>query len=269
MIFVASQADASALNLGKVSIKTIDDVSQETYDVIAAYGNKSFTDDQIIAIDDFLIQLKNLPTYNKFSFCVIPILAPETPFLGDNSVWRDTNPCYDIINKERLIPDGYGGYIKKHGVTKGSNYGKPVYMKFAEPLSINPSIFTIGVGLYINSMELGYIINPLPSMKQINSGASDKSMAIKFDTELTGVPVVSTLSRNETEIHGVMNDKVGSFTGEVKGPYVTNPYDLKYAISVNTDQLCALTFFCKDYMMTEEELLEVNKIFQNLMEALW
>lgn len=120
MIFVATNADASALNLGKISIKTIEDVSQETYDVIVAYGNKSFTDDQIIAIDDFLIQLKNLPTYNKFSYCVLPILAPETPFLNDNSAWKDTNPCYDIINKERLTPTGMNGYINNHGVIKGA-----------------------------------------------------------------------------------------------------------------------------------------------------
>lgn len=274
MIFIASKADASALNLGKISIKTINDVSQETYDVIAAYGNKSFTDDQIIAIDDFLIQLKNLPTYSRFSYCVLPILAPETPFLNDNSVWTDTNPCYDIINKVRLTPNGYNGYVDKHGIRKGANYGNPVVIMNSPALSVNPSIFTMGIGEYINQNLIGYIMNVERKAKLIQFGAADKAMPIRINEAITeGLPCVSVGSRNETEVHAVMNGKVGSYNGEIKEPYATNPFNMENAAAVNYSKLeenvCSFVFFCKDYMMTEEELLRVNKIFYDLMKALW
>ena len=275
MIFVASQADASALNLGKISIKSINDVSQETYDVIAAYGNKSFTDSQIIAIDDFLIQLKNLPTYSRFSYCVLPILAPETPFLTDNSTWTDTNPCYDIINKVRLPPSGYNGYIDTHGLKKGAKYGNPVRIQFAEPLSINPSIFTMGICGSINTLDLGYLMAPNVSGKYIAFGASDKAMNVRCNEAITeGLPVVSIGSRSTTEVHGVMNCTVGVYSESIKEPYAENPYSLKYATSVQyfdniVNHACSFVFFCKDYMMTEEELLKVNKIFYDLMIALW
>lgn len=273
MIFVASQADASALNLGKVSIN---DVSQETYDVIAAYGNKSFTDDQIIAIDDFLIQLKNLPTYNKFSYCVLPILAPETTFLNDKSYWKDKNPCYDIINKVRLTPTGYDGYVSKHGIVKGSSYGNPVSIQLNTALSINPSIFTLGIGGHNNQGSIGYIMdagvntNRNPS---VQFGAADKAMVVKCDAVIPeGSPFVAIGSRNATEVHAVMNGNVGVYTGEIKEPYATNPYTLQNAAAVQYFTIvreCYFTFFCKDYMMTEEELLKVNKIFYDLMVALW
>lgn len=272
MIFVASQADASVLNLGKVVIKTINDVSQETYDVIAAYGNKSFTDDQIIAIDDFLIQLKNLPTYNKFSYCVLPILAPETPFLNDNSAWTDTNPCYDIINKVRLTPNGYNGYIEKHGLRKGATYGNPSRIQLTEPLSVNPSIFTMGICGSINSQDLGHLMASVASSKRIQFGASDKSMIVKCDKAIVeGLPVVGIGSRSTTEVHGVMNGIVGVYSESIIEPYTANPYSLKYAASTfyPSDDACSFVFFCKDYMMTEEELLAVNKIFYDLMVALW
>ena len=274
MIFVASQADASALNLGKISIKTINDVSQETYDVIAAYGNKSFTNDQIIAIDDFLIQLKNLPTYSRFSYCVLPILAPETPFLNDNSAWKDTNPCYDIINKVRLTPNGYNGYVDKHGIRKGAKYGDPVVIKNSPALSVNPSIFTMGIGEFIDQLSMGYIMTAIRKAKTIQFGAADKEMPIYINEAITeGLPCVSVGSRNETEVHAVMNCKVGSYSGEIKEPYATNPFNMVNAAAITYSALeetvCSFVFFCKDYMMTEEELLAVNKIFYDLMVALW
>ena len=280
MIFVASQADASALNLGKVSIKTINDVSQETYDVIAAYGNKSFTDDQIIAIDDFLISLKNLSIYSKFSYCVLPILAPETPFLNDNSTWKDTNPCYDIVNKERLTPNGYNGYVSKHGIVKGATYGKSVLIQLNKALSINPSIFTLGIGGHNNQVNIGYIMNAIASSNEtekpiVQFGAADKAMNVTCDEAIPkGSPFVAIGSRNTSEVHAVMNGNVGVYTGEIKEPYTANPYTLQNAAAVIYDTTipenpCYFTFFCKDYMMTEEELLKVNKIFYDLIVALW
>lgn len=271
MIFVALQADASALNLGKISIKSIDDVSQETYDVIAAYGNKSFTDDQIIAIDDFLTELKNLPTYSRFSYCVLPILAPETPFLNDNSPWKDTNPCYDIINKVRLTTNGYGGYIDKHGLKKGSTYGNPARIKSTQPLSVNPSVFTMGIGSHCNHIDLGYLMSFNKQLKAVTFGAADKAMFLRCDEAIIeGVPVVATGARSTTEVHGVINGVVGTYNGEILEPYTENPYSMNFFASATyPGDACSFVFFCKDYMMTEEELLAVNKIFYRLMKALW
>lgn len=274
MIFVATNADASALNLGKISIKTIEDVCQETYDVIEAYGNKSFTDDQIIAIDDFLIQLKNLPTYSRFSYCVLPILAPTTPFLNDNSTWKDNNPCYDIINKKRLTPGGYNGYVDNHGIRKGAQYGNPVIIQNNPSLSINPSIFTMGIGEYVDQSSMGYIMSINRRNKTVSFGASDKVMIVKCTEAITeGLPCVGVGSRNATEVHGVINGKVGSYSGKINEPYATNPFNMEKAATANysdtEENVCSFVFFCKDYMMTEEELIAVNKIFYDLMVALW
>lgn len=274
MIFVATNADASALNLGKISIKTIEDVSQETYDVIAAYGNKSFTVDQIIALDDFLIQLKNLSTYSRFSYCVLPILAPTTPFLNDNSAWKDSNPCYDIINKVRLTPGGYNGYVDNHGIKKGAQYGNPVIIQNNPSLSVNPSIFTMGVGEGIDQASMGYLMNVNRKSKTVSFGAIDKAMAVNCKEAITeGLPCVGVGSRNTTEVHAVMNGKVGIYSSEIKEPYATNPYNMGKAAAItysaSEENVCSFVFFCKDYMMTEEELLAVNKIFYDLMVALW
>ena len=100
MIFVASQADASALNLGKISIKTIEDVNQETYDVIKAYGNKSFTEDQIIALDDFLMAFNNASWKSKVKRLIIPVLGNDNNSPTANSKGVSYENLYDIVTKE-------------------------------------------------------------------------------------------------------------------------------------------------------------------------
>ena len=101
MIFVATNADASALNLGKISIKNIGDVSKETYDVITAYGNKSLTDDQIIALDDFLIAFNNASWKSKVKRLVIPVLGNDVDNPTSSSAGVEYANLYDIIKKEK------------------------------------------------------------------------------------------------------------------------------------------------------------------------
>ena len=99
--------------------------------------------------------------------------------------------------------DGYCGYIEKHGLRKGATYGINSRIQLTEPLSVNPSIFTMGIGLYIDIVDMGYIMNSTPSLKSINFGAADKNMSVKFDAAIPEeVPAVSVGSRNITEIHG-------------------------------------------------------------------
>lgn len=76
MIFVAKNLDASENNLGTISIKSIDDVSQSTYDIISAYGNKVLSEDAIIALDDFLIDF-NEKWSSKVNCLILPILCGE------------------------------------------------------------------------------------------------------------------------------------------------------------------------------------------------
>lgn len=89
--------DAAANNLGKVSLKTIEDVKQSTIELLSVY-NRKYTDEQYIAIDDFLETLA--PIKDKIKVLVLPFLfadSDETPIaFGTNTL-----AMYDIIRKEK------------------------------------------------------------------------------------------------------------------------------------------------------------------------
>lgn len=132
----------------------------------------------------------------------------------------------------------------------------------------------MGIGEGINQISMGYLMSVNRKNKTVNFGAADKSMAVNCNEAITeGLPCVGVGSRNTTEVHAVMNGKVGIYSSEIKEPYATNPYNMKGAAAIDYsdsgENICSFVFFCKDYMMTEEELLAVNKIFYDLMVALW
>lgn len=274
MIFVATQADASANNLGKVSIKTIEDVSQETYDVITAYGNKSFTDDQIIAIDDFLVQLKNLSTYSRFTYFILPILSPETEKgdTGTDTFWNDTNPCYDIISKKRYSADGFNGYITKHGLRSYKSSSNTARVYFSSGMQVDCINLTAGVCLKYNSPD--FFINN--TRNKATFGASTKQTTIRFNTEITDdvIPVVTTISRTTTEAHGVRNGEIGDVTFNSEH-YLGETYTLRkllesaYGTTENDGATVSFMFLCSGYGMNEQELIDINNICLNLMKALW
>lgn len=273
MIFVANGADASANNLGKVSIKKIEDVSQETYDVITEYGNKSFTDDQIIAIDDFLVQLKNLSTYSRFTYFILPILSPATEKgdMGSDTIWTDTNPCYDIISKQRYAADGYNGYVSQKGLLSYKSSSN--LARIVSNSGINVDCINITVGTCMRYTSKDFLFNV--TKDNASFGAGDKKTTINFNTKIEddSEPVVSTFSRTNTESYGVRNGEVGTVTFNSQH-YLGDSYLLKFLLessySQNNDgKVVPFVFICSGYGMNEQELIDINNICLNLMKALW
>lgn len=279
MIFVAKNLDASNNNLGKVPIKGIEDVSRETYEIIGAYGNKSFTDDQIIAIDDFLIGLKSLSTYSKFTFFILPILAPQTSkgSLDKDTKWTDTNPCYDIIHKERLQALGFNGYVDKHGLKVYKEAGVPAAISFNEPISLNTETLTVGACINPDRMQFVATMYETSSNNKTASafGAVEKKTTIIYDiAPLESEDIcVTTMSRNSSEAYGVRNNIEGHIETSVNEPYRSNPYSLQkistWGIDTTITSVLSFMFICNNYMMNEEELKEINKLCYDLMVALW
>lgn len=276
MIFVASQADASALNLGKVSLKSINDVSQETYDVIAAYGNKSFTDDQIIAIDDFLTGLRNHPAYSHITAFILPILSPETEIEDPNTDKKFTNTkvSYDLISKSILPVSGYNGYVDKHGLKCYKNAGKMPCVFFINNsnVGINKKVITVGYNLKLPRLYNFAVISNEDDALQF--GAVDKISIAKFNKKVSDdlEPIFTCGSRNDTEMHAVRNGELPiyiSFNPEVYSEeiYSTNTFVESNRIEIGLP--ISMYFLCNGYMMTEDELMKMNNICLPLLQALW
>lgn len=283
MIFIATKADASARNLGRISIKTIDEVSQDTFDVIASYGGKSFTDDQIIAIDDFLTNLKSMSCYSKFTYFVLPILSPKTSKgdLSTDTAWRDNNPCYNIIGGTKLTPRGNNGYIHQHGLSCYKVAGVTALIANTDSSTFNKNTetYTEGACGIINiqdSVTLNAEINDLKP--KIMIGSQDKTTAFTFGDLIinNNTPAVFTVSRNSSEAHAVCNGVVGSTSDPVKDPYRGNPVNTYIVCGTNAvsssdewKNIISCYFLCNGYMMNEEEIKYVNSICFDLMKALW
>lgn len=283
MIFVAKNADASANNLGKISIKSIDDVSQETYDVIKAYGNKSFTDDQIIAIDDFLIGLRMHPAYSHITFFIAPILSPEVAHgsLDSDTVFTNTNVSYDLISKKSLPVSGFNGYVDKHGLRCWKQVGNPARIYFnqeKEPITLNRKILTVGTCLKSRSGDYGFggfIFN-----RGIQFGAVNNVTSAEFDKVILddSEPIFTVGSRNETECIGIRNGVKSTNVKFMEEPYNGDTSQETFALQTigleTEDPLSASTpislhFLCNGYSMTEDELMKMNDICYPLLKALW
>lgn len=101
MIFIATTANASANNLGKISVKNIDDISTETINLLAYFG-KSWTDEQKVEIDNFLETFSLASWKSKIKHLIMPILAPETNSITNGS----TNKlAYNLITGTILTVD--------------------------------------------------------------------------------------------------------------------------------------------------------------------
>jgi hypothetical protein len=73
MIFVATGANAVANNIGKISIKTVDDIMQSTKDLLTFF-DKSWNDTQKVAIDDFFVGFNAAAWKSKIKILTMPIL---------------------------------------------------------------------------------------------------------------------------------------------------------------------------------------------------
>jgi hypothetical protein len=131
MIFVATGADASANNLGKISIKSVYDISETTKTILNYFG-KPWSDDQKIAIDDFL-QAFNASTWkSKVKIMYMPILMPFQNGLLNANI--QSNPIFkkniSNWNVELILPVfnylsvGYASLgVNKNGIVLQADSG--------------------------------------------------------------------------------------------------------------------------------------------------
>ena len=132
MIFIATNADASESNLGKISIKTIGDVSKETYDLIANYGNKELSDDQIIALDDFLIEF-NSKWESKINCLILPILCGDRKIYETKNEFSSSKALYNIKsnNLQSVTASLYSSGLGRLQITdKGFEAVDPIHTNF-------------------------------------------------------------------------------------------------------------------------------------------
>lgn len=132
MIFVATNADASGSNLGQISIKTITDVSKETYDLIANYGNKKLSDEQIIALDDFLIEF-NLKWKSKINCLILPILCGDRKVYEAKDDFLSSKALYNIKsnNLQSVTASLYSNSVGRLQITdKGFEAVSPIHVNF-------------------------------------------------------------------------------------------------------------------------------------------
>lgn len=125
MIFVAKNVDASANNLGTISIKSVNDISDETLDLLSMY-DKEWSDDAKIAIDDFFIGFNAASWKNKVTTLCVPIFVKTTDgvFLHNNDGLKESLIFYDLISKTILESNnplvnasyGAGAKITNNGV---------------------------------------------------------------------------------------------------------------------------------------------------------
>lgn len=112
MIIILGGADASAKNLGQISIKTIDDMQPSTRDLLALMG-KTWSDEKKIAIDDFLVAFNAASWKSKVKVLYLPILFPPvnglTKTILNSGIYKKNiaNLLTDLTVTANLIIPGY------------------------------------------------------------------------------------------------------------------------------------------------------------------
>ena len=169
MIYIAKTMVATSY-LEQVSIKTVNDISNETKDLINYYG-KSYTDDQKIAMDDYFEGLKTQSYYSKIINIVLPFLAkPMTSAEILANISLANKAFYNPIKK--ALPNGseggstnmFGNYNKNNfeitslGITQKTILPAGSAYTLAAVYSENPSDiknFTAGMLATASSTRIG------------------------------------------------------------------------------------------------------------------
>lgn len=283
MIFVATQADASALNLGKISIKTIEDVSQETYDVIAAYGNKSFTDDQIIAIDDFLSVFDKYK--EKITCAILPIIGIEETYQVPTASSK-LKCTYDLISKQYYGVKQMTGdsAVIKAGINGITSLGIPAtendraVLKNSGLYLNNYTIITTGIlndnrKFYLNPITVSIIKENLVSMSSINSVTGDiqKNYTIPND-KILGVGYSIDVANKDIKVYTPYNKEYIHDTSSIvaDSPAYTNivGIDIRFGYSEEYKDM-ALSMYIVANTLTEGELKTLSDASYSLTKKLF
>lgn len=281
MKIVLRGADFTANNIGQISLKDISDISQETLDVLAFYG-KDWTDNQKLAIDDFLIRLKAHSAYSYIDYMIAPILVPEEimPDPSVDLVFKNSKIGYDLISKTVIgSTAGYNSYINKYGLAPMyKKAGQPARVDHVNILSENKQIYTFGLCGYF-----GYIKDY--TLRVSDSDYASGAVNLISLVDITE-PTLSDLqprivvgARNASTMravkNGVYNGTPKEFCSDV---YNGNTYTGKEICSATVysetsvatiNHTTSLFFYCSGYMMTEQELKDMESLCRNFILALW
>ncbi len=227
MIFIASNADASANNLGKLSIKSIEDVSQHTYDVIEAYGNKSFTDDQIIAIDDFLLTFENYKS--KIDCAIIPILGIEED-IQIPSINTPLKGSYDLTTED------YRGVKQQDGESPVVRVGKNGITSTGIGATGNDRATLFDSGVYLKNYSI------------VATGVLSDSGKINI------APItVCTMNESSIRIQSI-NAVTGSIDKTINKPTDDSIINLSLSVDVPNHDVKVYTAHNKEYIHDTESI---------------
>lgn len=269
MIFVAKKADFSKNYFEKVSVKTVNDISDFTKGVLSVYEkDKDITDAKKIALDDFFVWLKGQNYYSKIGCLYMPILLPKYEGNLSNEEYLPSNLGYNIVTGNT---DTVTGLCYKHdglGFSVYESVGNPVKMK--SPVASSCKILSIAGIVTNTNLNMTNYIAAL-DWKNSGFGAANKRTSIAFDN-VTSVAI----SRDETSANGAGDGKKyinQSFNAET---YSDNLAIGDILIQGNylaeTEKPVSFILFIPNYKISQEECEKLSgKILElyNVLKVGW
>jgi hypothetical protein len=298
MIFIAKGADASANNLGQISIKTIDDVLQSTLDLITEFGSKTFTDEQIIGLDTFLVDFNAWSSKSKVKIQILPILLPNANGLLNSDFVTGTpylknlaDPTTELILSAGFLNTQYGligvrenGYVMQNATDDGAgNIGTIWGNSF---LGFDSTSF----GITNKNIHFGVYVKSESNTAGFSSGGASNSNPFIAGTETTAQhtmcfnSIIAPSTPFSVSNGGliVLNGK--NISGTEKSyinsePLVNNTYSEAQAETVQTQAPVikggsnghndtAVSFMTFGESLTDEELIEYSNMVNKLMNSL-
>lgn len=269
MIFVAKKADFSEDFLEKVTVKTVNDISDFTKGVLSVYEkDKDITDAKKIALDDFFVWLKGQDYYSKIGCLYMPILLPKYEGISSNEEYLPSNLGYNIVTGNT---DTVTGLCYKHdglGVSAYKSVGTPIKLK--SPVASSCKILSIAGIVTNTNLNMNNYIAAL-DWKNSGFGAVNKRTGIAFNN-VTSVAI----SRDETSANGAGDGKKYSslsFNAEtysdnlaIGGPLIQSGY------LTGVEKPFSFILFIPNYKISQEECEKLSgKILElyNVLKVGW
>ena len=289
MIFVATGADASANNLGKISLKSVSDIAPSTTTMLNFFA-KTWTDDQKIAIDDFLVAFNAATWKTKVKVISMPILIPVqngvlgTEITPSGSKFRKN--IVDFNNEITAIPGLISSTFARIGVNQNGIVlqNDPGTGTITANAALVLDVTTYG----ITNKSLHYGVYYKHSDK-FRSGSASSTQPLLESTLIrdsaqtfNNISVTANTTSSPKEQLLILN---GDVTVATSKSYVKNALVATTIVNTNTSAVqvqasiitggtdnihnvstsCFMTF---GNYMTDAELLEYGNLINTLMDVL-
>jgi hypothetical protein len=288
MIFIATGANASANNLGKISIKSIDEITPQTIEILNYFG-KTWADDQKIALDDFLVSFNASSWKSKVKVLSMPILMPSQNNVNVSQIEQsgskfrknlaDWNNQIIIAATLSYEPFGYIGVGTNGIVLQNNNAGGAPNSQLKA--LVNPTSFGITnknahYGVFFKSTTAFRSANASSTNPAINSGVIDAGIfSNNFNISISGgtspkeqltiingdvtVPASKSYLKNGLVPTTIVNTQASAV--QIEAGLIQSSAENQ----VNNSTCCLMTF---GNYMTDAELLEYSGLINTLMDSL-